>query len=353
MIKSYRVVGVMSGTSCDGLDIALCEFTKKNTGWNFIIQKGTTIAYSKEWKERLKQAPTLSGIDLLRLHNDFGTFIGDHVKKFIRNEKSPVDLISSHGHTIFHQPTAGLTLQIGSGANIAAINTISTACDFRSLDVALHGQGAPLVPFGDMLLFSEYHYCLNLGGFANISYSWQKKRVAYDICPVNIAMNYFATKKGLEYDKDGILAEKGTLNAKLLAELNAIKFYSKKYPKSLSREWLDAEFMPLIEKYNIPVEDKLRTICEHVSLQLALAVKSPTPKKVLITGGGAYNRFLLKLFRQKTKQLVILPNDNLINYKEALIFAFLGVLRLRCESNCLSSVTGSRHDNIGGIIYRI
>ena len=232
MIKKCRVVGVMSGTSVDGLDIALCEFARNPGSWDYSIVKGITVHYTKEWREKLIQAPNLSGLELFKLHNEFGIFIGDNVRKFLKNEKGTVDLIASHGHTIFHQPSEGLTLQIGNGASIAAINTITTVCDFRSLDVALNGQGAPLVPFGDMMLFGEYQFCVNLGGFANISYAWHKKRIAFDICPVNIALNYYAAKKGLEYDKDGKLAESGNVEVKLLNELNNLKYYSRPYPKS-------------------------------------------------------------------------------------------------------------------------
>jgi anhydro-N-acetylmuramic acid kinase len=353
MPKKYRVIGIMSGTSCDGLDIALCHFTQKGNGWSYEIDRAITVPYSKEWKEALQSASKLSGLDLLKLHNDYGTYIGEQVKKFTKGSNKNIDFISSHGHTVFHQPAKGLTFQIGSGACIASVNTLTTVCDFRTLDVALHGQGAPLVPLGDMQLFPDYYYCLNLGGFANISYNWHNKRVAYDICPVNIALNYLAQKKGQDYDKDGAMAEKGQLNQKMLGELNSLKYYSKKYPKSLSREWLESEFLPILEKYQVPVEDKIRTVCEHISMQLAQAVKSPVMKKILITGGGALNKFLIRLFKQQTKQLIIIPNDNLINYKEALIFAYLGLLRYRYEPNCLSSVTGSRLNHAGGVIFRI
>jgi len=352
MSKGYRIVGVMSGTSCDGLDMALCSFSRQNNEWKYVIERAKTIPYSREWKEKLQTAHTLSGYDLLQLHNAYGYYIGEEVKKFAGNDNH-IDFISSHGHTIFHQPSEGLTFQLGNGACIAAVTNLTTVCDFRTLDVAMKGQGAPLVPVGDLHLFTDYHYCLNLGGFANISYSWHNKRIAYDICPVNIALNYLARQTGEEFDKDGIRASKGEINIKLLKELNSLRYYYKKYPKSLSREWFEKEFLPVIEKYRCSVETKLRTLCEHIAIQLSNAVKSSQIKKVLVTGGGAHNKFLISRFKQMTNQLVVIPNNYLIDYKEALIFAYLGLLRMRGEHNCLSSVTGAKLNHSGGVIYQV
>jgi len=352
-MKKYRAIGIMSGTSLDGLDIVLCEFEKKGYSWDFSILEADTLTYSKEWKQKLLKAPHISGLELCRLDNDYGTFIGESIKNFLKSKKIKIDLIASHGHTLFHQPSDGLTFQIGNGANIASATTITTVCNFRALDVALKGQGAPLVPIGDLMLFPEYYYCLNMGGFANISYTWYKKRLAFDICPVNIIINKLANEIGKEFDQDGRIAGTGKVHQDLLILLNKITFYFVKPPKSLSREWVEKEFIPIIEKYNISIEDKLRTIYEHIAKQINRTLDSPVKKKILVTGGGAYNKFLIGLLKEKSHHQFVIPDPILVEYKEALIFAFLGTLRLRHENNCLSSVTGASHDNIGGVIYRI
>ena len=225
-MKKYRAIGIMSGTSLDGLDIALCEFEKKRYSWDYEILLADTISYSKEWKQKLQKAPLISGLDLCRLDNDFGTFIGENIRDFLKSKRLKIDLIGSHGHTIFHQPFSGVTYQIGSGAHIASVTTIPTVCNFRMLDVALKGQGAPLVPLGDLLLFPEYNYCLNLGGFANVSYTWYKKRLAFDICPVNIIINMLANESGKEFDQDGNMARSGKSEPGILVSgLNKIPFY--------------------------------------------------------------------------------------------------------------------------------
>ena len=343
----------MSGTSLDGLDLALCEFERTDESWNSKILDAKTISYSQEWKEKLWNVFHLSGYELTKLDIDFGKYIGKQVREMINGSKSKIDLISSHGHTIFHQPEEGITYQIGSGSAIAATTRISTACNFRVLDVALKGQGAPLVPFGDIHLFSEYDYCLNLGGFANVSYSWHKKRIAYDICPVNFILNHLATKDGHEFDEDGKLGRKGNVNDKLLKELNQLAYYHKPAPKSLGREWVEQNMIPLLERINCNNFDKIRTLYEHISFQLSRLFTGSAQKKVLVTGGGAHNKFLMELIRKKVNHKVIIPNKLLIDYKEAYVFAFLGVLRMRRENNCLSSVTGAAHDSIGGTIYLI
>lgn len=343
----------MSGTSLDGIDLVAAEFGQINDKWKFNIVGTETIVYSREWINKLEQSPTLSGLELIELHNDFGNFIGIQVIRFIKAKNFTPDLISSHGHTVFHQPEKGITFQIGNGANIAANTKIKTIADFRSQDIALGGQGAPLVPIGDRLLFSEYDYCLNLGGFSNISFEKNLKRVAFDICPVNIILNYFAEKQGFAFDRNGELGRKGKVNTKLLRELNQIKYYLKKPPKSLAREWLMEVFMPVIDNSEIDEKDKLRTIYEHISLQIADVVKDggKGKEKMLITGGGAFNKFLIELLLSKTSLELVVPSKELINFKEALIFALLGFLKLNGQINCLSSVTGASHDHCSGVIF--
>jgi anhydro-N-acetylmuramic acid kinase len=352
-MKKYRVIGIMSGTSLDGLDIALCEFEKHDDAWKSKIISANTIVYDEVWKDKLWNAFYLNGYDLTKLDIEYGKYIGTQVKLFIKANKNKVDFISSHGHTIFHNPAENITLQIGNGAAIAATSGITTVCNFRNLDVNLKGQGAPLVPIGDMFLFSDYDYCLNLGGFANISYNWYKKRLAYDICPVNIVINKLAKELGLDLDLDGIEAQKGKLDEKLYKELNQILFYSLEAPKSLGREWVENYFTPILDKYNCSVNDKLRTIYEHIAFQISKSITGATSKKVLVTGGGTHNKFLINLLKKHSNQKIVIPDKTLIDYKEAFVFAFLAVLRVREENNCLASVTGATHDNIGGVVYKI
>lgn len=349
-MQSYKAIGVMSGTSLDGLDIVLCEFSFQSK-WSFSILKNTTLEYSEKWKEKLFNAPNLSGINLSILNKQFGQYIGESISDFIKNIDFKIDLIASHGHTVFHQPEKKLTLQIGDGNEIAATTGITTISDFRSLDVALGGQGAPLVPIGDKLLFPEYDYCINIGGFANISFDKDNTRFAYDICPANIVLNSLANTLGFSYDKDGELGRSGDINNKLLTELDKLNYYHKQYPKSLGKEWLDTSFTPILTKFKIPIKDQIRTIYEHIAEQISNSLPNNNNYKTLITGGGAYNNFLIELIKQKTKSEIIIPNNIIIEYKEALIFAFLGILRFGNKINCLSSVTGATRDSSGGVIF--
>lgn len=352
-IEIYSVIGLMSGTSLDGVDVAYCRFYYKNE-WRFSIEKAEEIIYSKEWKERLSIAPTLSGLELSQLHVDYGVYLGTIVKEFIESKNSKVDFVASHGHTVFHTPHTGLTLQIGGGAAIAAQCGLPVICDFRTTDVAYGGQGAPLVPIGDSLLFNEYRFCLNLGGIANISFQQENNRLAFDICPVNMALNQLSQELGLEYDKDGIHAQEGTINPPLLKNLNALDFYSQDGPKSLGREWFETNFLPLINNPAISINDRLATVCEHAAIQIATTINKQSPSvedKLLITGGGAFNDYLIERIQHHTKATVVLPDVEIIKYKEALIFAFLGVLRIDGIDNCLSSVTGASKNSCSGALY--
>ena len=338
---SYRVLGLMSGTSLDGVDLAICSFTK-NKNWHYKIEKSTTIKYSKYWLETLsnlhkKPEKIINEIDL-----KYGDFLSKICNKFLKNEK--IDYISSHGHTIFHQPENNFTLQIGNG-NVISKNTKKiTISNFRNLDVSLKGQGAPLVPVGDKLLFRKYKYCVNLGGFANVSIKKNNEIIAFDICPVNILLNYFSNLKGRAYDLNGCMAQTGNLAPDLLKKLNSLQFYSKRHPKSLSREWVEKNIIPLI-KNNIKIEDVLHTLCEHIGIQIG---KLLTDKEALFSGGGVFNTYLLSRIKFYSKSKIIIPDKLSIEFKEALIFAFLGVLRARGEVNCLQSVTGAIKDNCGG-----
>lgn len=339
----------MSGTSLDGLDIAAVEFSFQNQKWDFEIIRAETVSYTKNWTDKLLTAHTLSGEKLIELHAEFGKFTGQRINEFIKRTGFTPELIASHGHTVFHQPEKHFTFQVGNGAAIAAETKITTVADFRTGDVALGGQGAPLVPIGDKLLFSEYDFCLNLGGFANVSFEKNNQRIAYDNCPVNFVLNYFAEKQGLAFDKNGELGKKGKIDTELLENLNKLNYYALKPPKSLGREWVENEFFKVLDASAFPDADKMRTVYEHIAIQLSKI--SSKSGKLLITGGGAFNTFLIDRIKFHSSLNVVLPNSEIINYKEALIFAFLGVLRIQNKTNCLSSVTGATKDSSVGVVF--
>jgi anhydro-N-acetylmuramic acid kinase len=350
MDNDKNILGIMSGTSLDELDLTICSFWESGKKWIYRIHAAETIPYTAEWIKKLNSAPHLSGIDLLSLHQEYGQFIAETANNFIQTYGLDVDLISSHGHTVFHQPEAGFTMQAGDPQVIATSTGITTAGDFRKMDVLLGGQGAPLVPVGDEYLFGEYDFCLNLGGFANISYQPDEKRLARDVCPVNIILNHLAAELDLPYDRDGFAGRSGNVSETLLGRLNSIDYYHNAGPGSLGREWMEYEFMPVIRDFNLPVTDTLRTLYEHISFQIARQIRRGA--KVLLTGGGAYNQFLVERIREISRGNIIIPSNDLIEYKEALIFAFLGLLRLHNKINCFASVTGATRDSCCGMIYR-
>jgi anhydro-N-acetylmuramic acid kinase len=354
--KEWIVIGLMSGTSLDGLDIAACRFKKRSKNWEYEIIASNTIPYSDSIKAKLGSLMNSSAAEFAATDAFFAKFSGEQVNKFLLKNKIKADLIASHGHTVFHQPDNGFTSQIGNGAYIAAKTGIPTVSDFRTTDVAYGGQGAPLVPVGDKLLFAEYDFCLNLGGIANISFDKKGKRIAGDICPVNIVLNNLAGEKGKSYDKDGLLAARGKVNEVLLKKLNAFGFFRKGFPKSLGREWIDENFLPVLNKTSLTVEDKLATVCEHIAFQIAQTIlPGGKGKSLLITGGGALNKFLVKKISEHTKKnvKVVVPDVKIVSFKEALIFAFLGLKRVLGEANALSSVTGASSDSSGGAVYGV
>jgi len=350
--ETYNVIGVMSGTSLDGIDLARINFSIKNGKWSFEILENETVPYPVDWLNKLKVAVGFSSEELTKLNDDYTDYLGNVIKSFIdKYEILNLDAVCSHGHTILHQPQNGFTLQIGNLPKIAEICNLKVVCDFRVQDVKLGGQGAPLVPIGDRILFSEYDYCLNLGGFSNVSFESNNKRVAFDISPVNTVLNFYANKLGLDYDDKGKISKSGKINLELLNELNALDYYKKAFPKSLGFEFVKEIVLPLMENYSISIEDKMLTFSEHVAFQtyLALPIKSG---KLLITGGGAYNDFLIERMRFHLPNIeIIIPENKTLEFKEALIFALLGVLKLRNEINVLSSVTGAEMDHSSGIVY--
>lgn len=355
--NSYHVIGLMSGTSLDGVDLAYCVFTYENKNWIYKILNTATFPYNVAWEQKLAGSMQASGFELVQLDHTYGRYLGELVRTFMSEHHLQPDFIASHGHTVFHQPDQHITLQIGNGAYLAAAAGKPVVCDFRTLDIALGGQGAPLVPIGDQLLFPEFDFCLNLGGIANISFEANNNRVAYDICACNMLLNTLANQLDLPYDQNGEIARSGQFAAELFTSLNAAGFFQASYPKSLGKEWVDQNSLALLLPADIPVKDKLQTACRHIAYQINLSLRNmlmpETSAKLLITGGGAFNQYLVQLIQAEIDPdvQVIVPEPELINFKEALVFAFLGVLRWRQEPNCLQSVTGAQKDNIGGAIY--
>ena len=341
----------MSGTSLDGLDLAFCKFSKDDTRWSYQIQCAETIPYTDHWKKVLSSLEAGSALDFVTTDIEYGHLLGRLTHDFIDRYNLVPDFIASHGHTIFHRPEKRITSQIGRGSAISAETGYPVVCDYRSLDVALGGQGAPLVPIGDALLFGEFDFCLNLGGFANISYQNANERMAYDVCPANIVMNHLALQTGFDFDPGGKLAGSGTVSQQLLESLNGLPYYQLAFPKSLGKEWVVQHIFPLLKNSNQATNDLLATFCEHIAIQVAASTGGKKETKMLITGGGAFNGFLISRIRHHASPEIIIPDAHTINFKEALIFAFLGVLRWRNESNCLRSVTGALKDSSGGAIY--
>lgn len=348
--ENYNVIGVMSGTSLDGVDIAHVMFFKNSDEWQFQIHEATTIPYPKEWEDLLRNAIHLNSEELQVLNVSYTNFLGKLVDDFIQQHAiKGLDAVCSHGHTVLHQPDLGYTLQIGNLPVLADLLKLTVVCDFRVQDVALGGQGAPLVPIGDHYLFATYDQCVNLGGFSNISMIANGQRISFDICPVNVLLNPIAQELGFVYDDKGELAKSGEIHAELLHQLNALSFYQQKAPKSLGMEWVIKEVHPILNTYSISRTDLLRTLVEHIAIQIASVLIQNS--KVLFTGGGSYHQFLIEriAFHAPLVQIEI-PESKIIDFKEALIFGFLGVLKLRNEVNALKSVTGASKDHSSGII---
>ncbi len=347
-----NIIGLMSGTSLDGLDIANVRFGHHYKKWTFRFACTETIAYPDEWKKKLKDAHYLDSLSLLKLDVEFGRYLAGQVQQFLQKHRLNAELIGSHGHTIFHQPDNGISFQLGSGKALAKASGLTVVSDFRTDDVLYGGQGAPFAPIGDFHLFNEYQFRINLGGFSNISYEDDGVTRAFDICPVNYILNKEALKKNRDFDYNGKLAQQGAVNIKLLKELNQLRFYQNKPPKSLGREWVDTSFYPVAQKMDLSPEDKLATYVEHISTQISGVLnRFKETGKVLLTGGGAKNGFLLKKLQEKTSHRIIVPDVQLVDFKEALIFAFMAKLRIEGEINVFSSVTGASRNTSAGTIF--
>lgn len=349
--QNYNVIGIMSGTSLDGVDLAHVKFSKK-ANWTFEILETRTVSYDKKWLVILKNALNFSSSELNQLNEEYTLLLSQIINNFISEYKiTNIDAVCNHGHTILHKPDLGYTLQIGNLSVLAQLIKQKVVCDFRVQDVLLGGQGAPLVPIGDKMLFSKFDYCLNLGGFSNISFDENDKRIAFDISPVNTVLNFYANTFNLSFDDKGNIAKSGNLNLELFSKLNDIEFYKLPYPKSLGIEFVKDVVFPMIEKFQIDFSDIMNTFVEHIAYQISRNIKKEN-SSIFITGGGVYNEFLINRIKfYLPNNEIIIPDQKTIEFKEALIFAFLGVLKLRNEINVLASVTGASKDHSSGIIF--
>ncbi len=362
----YRIIGLMSGSSLDGLDIVFSKLEESRGVWSYSIEAVACYKYDDYWRNTLRNAKNLDAYNYILLHVQYGKFLSEKINQFIteNNLQHRVQLIASHGHTVFHAPEFNMTSQLGDGATIAALTGINVVCDLRNIDVALNGQGAPIVPIGEKLLFPGYNFYLNIGGIANISYQTENSFIAFDICAANSILNKLAQINEKEYDEDGNLAAAGIVNSNLLQELNELEYYKQSFPKSLSNEFGISVVYPLIRSYKIDIKDALRTYIEHIAVQVFDSIiillndnnemKNLQRYNLLITGGGAFNKFLIEVLKEKLSQInidIVIPEAEVIKYKEALIMALLGVLRWREENTVLASVTGASRSSIGGAVW--
>jgi len=356
----YRAIGLMSGSSLDGLDIVFAEFTESGGKWTYEIKAADCYSFEDGWSKKLKAATELAAYDYLLLHTSFGKYLGEQMNRFIEANSlhHQVQLISSHGHTTFHAPQKGMTAQLGDGAAIAAATGINVVSDLRSVDVALSGQGAPIVPMGEKLLFADYPLFLNIGGIANLSYRKGDDYIAFDVCAANRVLNMLAALAGKSYDEDGKLAASGKIVNDVLEKLNGLEYYDKPYPKSLANQFGTDEVFPMLPKNNIA--DALRTYTEHIAIQVKKAVeglarqRTTNKEQLLITGGGGHNKFLVERIQDQLSSLnieVVVPEKNIVDFKEALIMALLGILRWREQNTTLASVTGAKRSSIGGAVW--
>lgn len=348
----------MSGSSLDGLDIAYVEFNEQAGKWSFEICEAACYAYEPGWEARLQEATRLDAAAYLLLHSEYGHYIGRAVSRFIREHQLEykVGLVASHGHTTFHMPGKGMTAQLGDGASIAAELSLPVVTDLRALDVALGGEGAPIVPIGEQLLWNEYGFYLNIGGIANISIRGDQY-IAFDVCPANRVLNLLVKELGKQMDENGAIAASGSVNEDVLSQLNALSYYARPFPKSLANDFGTGVVLPLVKKAG-SIPDALRTYVEHIAVQVSLVIKETGPvsgeSEMLVTGGGAFNRFLVERLSAHLESLhvrVKVPDPPLVEYKEAVVMALIGVLRWRQELNVLSSVTGAGRDSVGGALW--
>ncbi len=353
-MRTYKVLGIMSGSSMDGIDIALCNITDDDGKYTWEIDAAHTYPYDDKWRVRLSQLRKADALAFAKTDVFYGHYLGQLVNDFVAKYQVSPDMVASHGHTVFHYPGELITRQVGDGASLSAICNLPVVSDFRSMDVAKGGEGAPLVAIGDELLFPEYDYCLNIGGFANISGMVGEYRVAFDISPANILLNRVARDLNLDYDHNGEIASKGAINYPLLAQLNEIDFYKLPFPKSLNRDWINEELWHLVkEGERLSPEDKMKTFVDHIATQIGksldyISSNNSTGKKVMVTGGGAFNLTLMDYIRTHNDAEFIIPDEKLVKFKEALVFALMGVLRIENKVNIKKTYTGAKSDSVSG-----
>ncbi len=370
--NNYKVIGLMSGSSLDGLDIAYCNFEVNDGKVTWQLLEKETVKFDPKWTARLAHLPVQSARVLAQTHAYFGRYMAELVNGFIKKNNIAPDLIASHGHTIFHEPERYFTTQIGDGAALAALTGITTVCDFRTQDIALAGEGTPIAPAADRYLFSGYDFYLNIGGIANITSNLGGKYIAFDTSPANQVLNLLANEMGMPFDLNGEIARSGIIIPELMEELNAVDYFHKKYPKSLDNNWIRQYIFPIIQNNNSEIADKLHTYTHFIAIQIkesigrifeqeSRALSSDTSKvsgdkkyRMLATGGGVFNQFLIEQIQAECRLFsveIVLPEKEIIEYKEAILMGLMGVLRMESLPNCFSSVTGAEMDTIGGAVY--
>lgn len=367
MRKNYKVIGLMSGSSLDGVDIAFCHFEVEKREEELIVhdwslQVAETIAFPERWYNRLFNLPTQNALTFAKTHTYFGHFLGECVLDFVKNHEVAPDLIASHGHTIFHEPQNRMTIQVGDGAAMAATTGYTVVNNFRNQDIAINGEGAPVAPIVDKYLFAGHDFYLNLGGIANITGRLPDKVVAFDICPVNQLLNTLANQIQLEYDEGGRVAAKGVIDDKLLTALNQASFYQQPYPKSLDNNWVNEHLFSSIENEVEKVPAQLRTSVEHIAIQIAQSIQQIIKQEnfqkesysLFPTGGGVFNTFLMERIKEhcaNSSVQVVIPEEPIIQFKEAILMAWMGVMRMEEVPNVLQTVTGAKRDTVGGAVH--
>ncbi|MDG1573264.1 anhydro-N-acetylmuramic acid kinase [Robiginitalea sp. M366] len=354
-MKQYYILGMMSGTSLDGLDLALVRLQQQGDAWQYAFQATHFIPYDQARQQRLEAAIKLPAPELLAFHAEYGKWLGACARQFLEENKLHADAIASHGHTIHHRPEQGFTFQLGCPRHLALEAGVRTIGDFRSLDVALGGQGAPLVPIGDRLLFGDYSACLNLGGIGNISFEKGGRRLAFDTGVANMLLNPLSQRAGKTYDAGGEIARIGKLVPEVLEAWDRLEYYRLPFPKSTGYEDFKATVWPVVQNRKEPAADLLHTAVRHIAGQIGQQLRpllGSSGARLLVTGGGALNTYLVECIGRELPGVeVVVPEAQLIAFKEALVFALLGALRMEGQVNVLASVTGARRDSCSGELF--
>lgn len=345
----------MSGTSLDGLDLCAVEFERTNGRWTYRIHAFETIPYRGTlWPEHLTAAYRDRGALRTQVSHEFALWCQGQWLDFGARHQFAAHAVAHHGHTVEHDPLRGITVQIGHEASAFASSPIPVVGDFRSGNVARGGQGAPLVPLADRDLFEDFAVCVNLGGFSNASWTdGGGLRRAGDLGPCNGLLNPLAGELGRDYDPEGTYAATGT--ARPTPDLEKLHYYGAPFPKSLGREWMETDFLPAFNaKRPNRTEDALATASAHIAWSIAQGLRAANAPKgpALLSGGGAYNTDLIRRLRETAPEWewTVAPKD-ILEAKEALAFAYLGLLRLRGEPNVLASYAGGTADGCDGSIF--